>query len=124
MLRRASPCRNYSSCLTAPQGARYFLSLRATCLDLVRAVSALLNDISPDLLPLRPIFSRISPRISPLLAPMILSNSSRLEPRQAPNERRPRVCRGPCPHVKLGEHLVQFVKSRLKCPPLDYDLLS
>jgi hypothetical protein len=47
------------------QLATYFRSRRVTCLFFVRAVSALETDISPDLLPFKPIFSRISPRVRP-----------------------------------------------------------
>src|SRR5436305_1322734 len=36
------------------QAGRYFRSLRDTCLDFVSAVSALLTDISPALLPFSP----------------------------------------------------------------------
>src|ERR1700683_4972584 len=62
----------------------YLPSCRATCLLFERAVSALLTDISPDLLPFRPIFSRSSPRLRPVgLSAMSLRRASRLLPRRA-----------------------------------------
>lgn len=52
-----------------------------TWFALVNAVSALDTDISPVLLPFKPILSKISPRVRPLPAWMTFS-SSRFEPRR------------------------------------------
>src|SRR5215210_6532605 len=97
-LRRAS----VSGRAASDYAPTYFLSsLRRTWLLLVSAVSAFDTDISPDLLPFRPIFSRISPRVRPWPWRITFISSSRLEPRRAcrtPDDLRAPVCRvGPLP---------------------------
>src|SRR5947208_7004752 len=52
-------------------GVMYFRFSRRTWLLFVSAVRAFDTDISPDLLPFSPIFSRISPRVRPRLSLMI-----------------------------------------------------
>jgi hypothetical protein len=64
-----------------PSWAMYFPSRLTTWLALDRAVSAFDTDIAPDLSPLSPIFSRISPRVRPPgLLWIIPSNAFRLLP--------------------------------------------
>src|SRR5260370_7109215 len=66
-----------------PHAATYLPSRRETWFAFVRAVRAFDTDISPDLLPLSPIFSRISPRERPLPSLMTCKSCSRLLPRRA-----------------------------------------
>src|SRR5258707_749727 len=87
----------YSSGPEVCQAATYFRSFRATCFDFVSAVRALLTDISPALLPFRPIFASMSPRERPLLPVINFSSSSRLELRRPPPERRSRPLRACLP---------------------------
>ena len=79
---------NCSSCPTVPHAATYLPSRRATWLPLVSAVSAFDTDISPDLSPLSPIFSRISPRVRPWPSLMTCKSCSRLLPLRARGARR------------------------------------
>jgi hypothetical protein len=82
-----------------PHATTYLPSRRATCCDLVRAVSAFDTDISPALSPFNPIFSSIWPRVRPLPSRMTFSNSSRFEPRRVPDARRVRDCWRPGPDL-------------------------
>src|SRR5437763_16136450 len=88
MLRGEQRGDNYSSCLMMPHAATYLPSRRETWFALVRAVRAFDTDISPDLLPFNPIFSRISPRERPLPFLMTCKSCSRLLPRRPCGARR------------------------------------
>src|SRR5712692_4181020 len=88
MLRREQRGGNHSSCLILSHAATYLPSRRETWLAFVRAVRAFDTDISPDLLPFKPIFSRISPRERPLPSLMTCKSCSRLLPRRACGARR------------------------------------
>src|SRR5713101_2577787 len=92
MLRREQRGGNYSSCLMTPHAATYLPSRRETWFAFVRAVRAFDTDISPDLLPFNPIFSRISPRERPLPSRITARSCSRLLPLRARGARLP-VCR-------------------------------
>src|SRR5712691_2959339 len=88
MLRGEQRGDNCSSCLVMPHAATYLPSRRETWFAFVRAVRAFDTDISPDLLPLSPIFSRISPRERPLPFLMTCKSCSRLLPLRARGARR------------------------------------
>src|SRR5262245_52739825 len=76
---------NYRQRLGGQAEIRYLRSFDVTDPAFFRALSALLTDCSPALSPLRPIFSRISPRPSPSPASF---NTLRMLARF--DERRPR----------------------------------